>query len=165
MFNTFFEYKYIRNYKELDSYSEKIHEYQFISSKTKYCVRFEEYELDIYAVKFYLYKERKNSKRYTTMSNLNEVMPILRTIINIIVEHSKECVMSSYVIIGASVSNEIESKRYRLYKRVIELFFSPVKFEHHIFNSKNAYILLNNDHPDKQDIINSIEKNINKIIQ
>ena len=52
---------------------------------------------------------------------------------------------ASFGFIGAnSISeNREETKRFNIYKKVMENFFSPVHFAHHNYNKESAYILLN----------------------
>jgi hypothetical protein len=52
---------------------------------------------------------------------------------------------ASFCFIGANLPSEglSETKRYRVYSRVMQNFFSPVRFEHRIVPEKSIYFMLN----------------------
>ena len=50
-------------------------------------------------------------------------------------------------LLGANdlLESEDNTKRFRLYKKLMENFFSPLKFQHFQYPNKSAYLLLNRE--------------------
>lgn len=122
--------------------------YTFKSTKSKlvYMVRVEEYEYNIYAVKFYQKAHSLSKNKYKLMTNTNEPRRIINTCINIMLSIYQENKRASFGFIGANGFNEDISytKRYRVYSRIIATYFSNKHFYHKENIGKSAYMLINN---------------------
>lgn len=122
--------------------------YRFKSEKSHltYIVRVEEYEYDIYAVKFYQKNHSLSKNKYRIMTNTYEPRRIINTCINIMLSIYKDNSKASFGFIGANGVNEDINctKRYRVYSRIIATYFSDAYFYHKENIEKSAYMLINN---------------------
>ncbi len=111
----------------------------------RYIVNVEKYEFDIFVVKFHLKAHSDSENKYNLLTGLNDVGRIVRTCINIMLHFYEENEFSSFGFIGSNLINEeiSDTKRFRIYSKVMENFFSPLKFNHYKFPGKSAYLLLN----------------------
>lgn len=119
--------------------------YRFRSTKTRrfYMVRVEMYPNHFYGIKFYLKSDARSDKKYTRLTGLHEVRPVINTCINILLEISKEDARSSFGFIGAQMKNETGvSKRFRIYSIITSTYFSETDFYHYTIEEKNAYALI-----------------------
>lgn len=121
--------------------------YKFKSTKSNlvYIVRVEEYENNIYAVKFYQKNHSLSPNKYRIMTNTNEPRRIINTCINIMLTIYEKNKKASFGFIGANGFNEDISctKRYRVYSRIIATYFSNEYFYHKENIEKSAYMLIN----------------------
>lgn len=122
--------------------------YRFKSSKSNlvYIVRVEEYQYNIYAVKFYQKSHSLSKDKYRIMTNTNEPRRIINTCINIMLTVYQKNKKASFGFVGANGFNEDISytKRYRVYSRIIATYFSDEHFYHKENIDKSAYMLINN---------------------
>jgi hypothetical protein len=66
---------------------------------------------------------------------------------------------ASFGFTGAFLDGEapgLPSKRYRVYKRIMENLFSPERFYHYQLPEKNAYFLINKDSENPQILLDNI---------
>lgn len=136
--------------------------YRFKSTKSNivYIVRVEEYEHNIYAVKFYQKSHSLSKNKYRIMTNTNEPRRIINTCINIMLTIYEKNKKASFGFVGANGFNEDISctKRYRVYSRIIATYFSNKYFYHKENIEKSAYMLINNlALDDNPDLIKQIE--------
>ncbi len=122
--------------------------YRFKSFKSKfvYIVRVEEYEYDIYAVKFYQKNHSLSKDKYRIMTNTNEPRRIINTCINIMLSIYQRNPKASFGFIGSNgIGEDIYcTKRYRVYSKIIATYFSDRYFYHKENIEKSAYMLINN---------------------
>lgn len=123
--------------------------YRFKSQKSKfvYIVRVEEYEYNIYAVKFYQKSHSLSKNKYRLMTNTFEPRRIINTCINIMLSIYDKNAHASFGFVGANSIDEEESyrtKRYRVYSRLVATYFSNKYFFHKENIEKSAYMLINN---------------------
>lgn len=132
---------------------------------TRYVVNLEQYSGELYALKFHLYRDLKNKKRYSVITNEGRPQTILRTCLDILIEHHKENPFASYIIFGIAGENEEQSltRRYLIYKRILQNLISPVEFEHRCAESYSAYLLLNRNYFGKQELLKSIDQRLPSI--
>ena len=120
--------------------------YHFRSSRTKkwYIVRVEQYPNDFYGIKFYLKDDRLNPHKYNRLTGLNEPRPIIYTCIAILMELAEQNPNASFGFIGANLPGESdhETKRFRVYRRVLTTYFSEEHFLHYQIVEKSAYALV-----------------------
>lgn len=120
--------------------------YHFRSTRTKkwYIVRVEQYPNDFFGIKFYLKDDRLNPHKYNRLTGLNEPRPIIYTCIAILMELAELYPNSSFGFIGANLigENEQETKRFRVYRRILTTYFSEEHFLHYQIVEKSAYALV-----------------------
>ena len=104
----------------------------------------ERYEHHFYAIKFHLRRDKNNKERYSVMSGLGEARPVINTCIRIMMDIAEKDVLSSFGFIGASMIQEstINTKRFRVYRRIMATYVSEEHFEHRFNVKKSTYILL-----------------------
>ena len=125
----------------------KVDLYRFTSIKSglDYIVRVEEYPNSMYAVKFYLKSHANSARKYQLLTNTFEARTIINTCINIMLSIYNQNDKASFGFIGSNSDGESVSntKRYRVYSKIIATYFSD-KFFMHIENiDKSVYMLLN----------------------
>lgn len=120
--------------------------YHFRSTRTNqwYIVRVEQYPMNFYGIKFHLKSDSNNPKKYNRLTGLNEARPVINTCIAILMEVSNENPESSFGFIGANLQGESEreTKRFRVYKRILTTYFSEEHFFHYQIIEKSAYALV-----------------------
>lgn len=116
---------------------------------TKYLVELEEYSNKVYALKFYLRKDKDSINKYKFLSREYDAIRIMNTIVSIGVGILSTNPEASFVFIGENSIGEEKSntKRYKLYKKIASKYFSPINFDHHYNEDVSSYILLNKKSP------------------
>ncbi len=115
----------------------------------QYIVNVEQYEYDIFVVKFHLADHSNSKWRYSHLTNQRDARRIIYTCVDIGEEIHSQYPNASFGFIGNPTKKEIKTKafrntkRYRVYQNFAKFFFDPSLFEH-IYNiEKSTYILLN----------------------
>lgn len=121
--------------------------YTFTSTRTKqgYMVWVEVYDSHFYAVKFHLRRDKNNKNRYSVMSGLGEARPVINTCVRIMSEIAGADELSSFGFIGAGMvgeKNTNNTKRFKVYRRLMATYFSEEFFLHLSYVEKSAYVLL-----------------------
>jgi len=148
MFDTHYDFKTImsRDPREGEHF-QKEHKLTFSCKKNqRYIVNVEEYLHDIYIIKFHLKSHSDSEDKYRILTHFNDAAKIISTCTEIMISFYKNNDKASFGFIGAQfVGDEDQSntKRFRVYRRVMENLFSPVKFSHYSIPEKSAYLLLN----------------------
>lgn len=120
--------------------------YHFRSIKTHqwYIVRVEEYPNHFYGIKFYLKTDAHCPNKYNRLTGLNEARPVIRTCIAILLDIAEKDIRSSFGFIGANIEGEsnYETKRFRVYRRILTSYFSQEVFEHYQIIAQSAYAMV-----------------------
>ncbi len=120
--------------------------YSFDSTRTHhtYWVWVEVYREHFYAVKFHLKEHKDSARKYNLLTGLNEVRPVVNTCIMILREIAEKDPLSSFGFIGANSEGEstVETKRFRVYHRLINTYFGSETFRHYFFPYYSAYVML-----------------------
>lgn len=120
--------------------------YHFRSTRTKkwYIVRIEQYPDEFFGIKFYLKDDRLNPHKYNRLTGLNEPRPVIYTCIAILMELAEKKPNASFGFIGANMpgENENETKRFRVYRRILTTYFSEETYLHYQIIEKSAYALI-----------------------
>ena len=129
--NSFLKYKLLYTFK-----SSKSHQW--------YWVWVEVYKHDMYAIKFHLKAHRNSPNKYSIMTGLNEPRPVVNTCIAIMLEVAAVNPRASFGFIGAATEteSEVNTKRFRFYKRLMATYFSKAEFRHFGDTEKSTYILI-----------------------
>ena len=130
------------------SMSFRRHTYTFKSPKSNqtYLVEVDEFsDFLLYVVKFYLKNHRLSKDKFRLQTRLNEASRCIGTCINIMVELHQKNPHRSFAFIGAASESENSdnTKRFRLYKKIMEAVFSSATFKHFQHPKSSAYLMLN----------------------
>lgn len=129
----------------------KVHLFKFrAKDKLVYLVRLEEFEHDFFSVKFHLKQHTYSDKKYEMLTGKQEAARIINTCLLVMGDMLNRHPKASFGFTGAPVGEEAgqsePTKRFRIYRRIMENFFSPENFAHYQLPDKNAYFLLNKKH-------------------
>lgn len=175
--NGVFYYDYTYAHKEnghINDIIETIY-FSFKSTKTnlRYIAQVEHYNLDLYAIKFYLKNHRNSPTKFNVLTGKFEARPVIHTCIAIMIDIYNSNHNASFVFIGSPSHKEIErekenpkikkennTQRFRIYSTLMYTYFSPEKFEHLNSIKQSLYLMLNktSNHTKSQmqDVINEI---------
>ncbi len=129
-----------------------------------YLVEIEKYKHNTFVIKYFLKKHKKNKYRYNLLSGEFKCRPIVMTVINILMDILNRHVAGSFAFIGAHTTNrkgkDLETKnntkRFRVYRRLVENKIGPKTFTHYQSENGSGYLLINNQLPD----VNKAKDNI-----
>ena len=121
--------------------------YSFDSPKSHqtYWVWIEVYKKHFYAVKFHLKAHRHSDYKYNLMTGFNEARQCIYTCMAVMAEVAKNDPRASFGFIGANKigESEVNTKRFRVYRRFMLTNFGNSEYLHKINISKSAYMLIN----------------------
>ncbi len=152
MFDTHFPYRYInKQLTKIDNRDIITYNYSFKGKKKRYCVLIEQYDYQVYAVKYYLAEKKSCSKRYNLLSFQGEATRVITTVAMIIIELANDNPFASFCFVGSRLLTEEKSntKRFKLYSRILESKVSSVNFEHKHSKKYSSYIMINRHNTDK----------------
>jgi hypothetical protein len=128
------------------------HTYTFKSPKTNqtYIIEVDEFEdFLLFAIKFYLKSHRDSPKRFTLTTGLKEAPSIITTCVNVMIDLYIQNPFCSFTFVGMPLESEQENKdntkRFRLYSKIMKFLFSDKKFHHYHYSKSSVYLLLNRD--------------------
>ncbi len=166
MFTDSFPYRYINHQHFKEPFNSIWHNYSFTGkSKKRYIVVAEEFNYNVFAVKFYLQEHKSCEHKYQKLTGLNECSRVITTVAKIIIEIINKNPYASFVFIGSnSVGEDLkDTKRFRLYSQIIQNLVSPLLFEHHYSIHYSAYIMINR-HRSENNLLQLIEEMIMKVL-
>lgn len=110
-----------------------------------YVVNVEEYGQMVFALKFYRQSLAGHDLRFKLLSGNFDAAAVLSTCVNIIGDFLSKNPFASFAFVGAWSAGEssANSKRFRVYQKVVAALISPLQFEHHAYPKNSAYLLLN----------------------
>lgn len=166
MFDQSFEFRHINSQETLQPYHHISHNYAFRGKSGKrYIAIAEQHDHSIFCVKFCLAEHKRRPDRFNILSNLNECSRVITTISHIITHDLlKKDEFATFVFIGSNSPNEQinNTKRFRLYEKIITAKVSPVRFEHRILEEYSAYVIVNRD-SSNPDILHLIVEKIKTV--
>jgi hypothetical protein len=120
--------------------------YSFKSLKSKQCywVWVEKYPYNMYAVKFHLKADKYSKLKYNRLTGYNEARMVINTCIAVMLGIYNSNHKASFGFIGSCLpdENEYETKRFRVYKKIMATYFSSNHFQHVELKEKSAYMLI-----------------------
>jgi hypothetical protein len=142
--------------------------YRFKSLKTNrvYLVEIECYRMNVYIIKFYPKNNSNSNNKFRILTGDYEVRRIVFTCFNILKEIYQQDERSSFGFIGENNEGESKksTKRYRIYKRIVNSMFDQDTFSHIYHDEKSAYLLIRNTELEKNPtLIKEIEDNFMSI--
>jgi hypothetical protein len=154
----------------------KVHILTFSTSKKRrIIVHVHEHTDDsLYVLKFFDKSHRLSDSRFSLMTADGEASAVINTNIKILQYFYEKKPYASFAFMGSPTVEETEkniklslhpahdTKRFRLYRRIMSNFFNPVTFLHIQNLECSAYLIVNRDyiHPDDQ---NNLIKLISKL--
>ncbi|MCO5238889.1 MAG: hypothetical protein M9904_02430 [Chitinophagaceae bacterium] len=167
MFSSSYPFYKINHTKPGGAGTDKLiqHNYAFTGkSKKRYIVVVEEYNYFVFIVKFCLQERKCYSDKYNHLSGLNECSRVLTTVGQIMKEIYSKNPYASFGFIGSDLPGEGKenTKRFRLYAKVVEQVISPVNFEHKTSVKHSAYLLINRDN-NEPDLMNKMQAMFDRI--
>ena len=148
MFDSFYDFKY-KNFEKGgdDELYLRVYNFTFLTSDNqRYVVRVEEYAYSVFIIKFYPKDFQDSPDKFKILTGKGKPQPILRTCINILIEHFLKIEpKASFGFLASELTDEntANTKRYRVYKNLMEFFFSPLNFTHYRYPDYSIYLLLN----------------------
>jgi hypothetical protein len=175
MFDKQFDFIYKMNTIEKKGEQDvKVHLLTFRTSKNQTIIVevHEHKEESLYILKFFDKNHRLSDHKYSLLTAHGETSAILNTNIAIMQYFYAKNPFASFAFMGAPTTKEIaqnkqlnyhlghNTKRFRLYSRVMSLFFNPARFLHVQNTACSGYLVANRDYlyPDN-------EAKLEKIIQ
>jgi hypothetical protein len=124
-------------------------------------------EQSLYVLKFFDKNHRLSDNKYSLMTADGEASAIINTNIAILQYFYKQNPYASFAFMGAPTAPEIaentklnrhsayNTKRFRLYRRIMSLFFNPARFLHVQNKQCSAYLIANRDflYPDNETML------------
>ncbi len=119
--------------------------YTFDTENGPYVVRAEELIPTVFAIKFYPKCFRNSPRKYQLLTHFGNASRILGTCINIMIDIKKHCPRASFGFHGASSDGESKelTKRFRVYRKIFQAFFSPAEFTHVVKAEESIYLIVN----------------------
>lgn len=158
IFSNCFEYKFITkiNVDQNLNVPELFYTFKSFKSGKTYHVHVEIHPNHFYGVKYHLKEHKNNPNKYNIQTNLYEARQILFTCIRIMLDVNDKDICSSFGFIGSNTilsmgaegdfekTDEPKSntKRFRVYRRLMMTFFDERTFEHFDNEEYSAYMLV-----------------------
>lgn len=121
--------------------------YTFVSPKSglKYYANCVEYDIGVFAVKFYLKIHKNDKQKYNIVTNNGDGIKVLKTIVAIMLDVLRRNESASFAFIGMPKPDEdkAETTRYCVYRGLCSRYFNPENFDHVYDEQKSFYSLLN----------------------
>jgi hypothetical protein len=152
-----FKFNKLNKDKALNSkHLQSVQFYSFRTKKHHYIVEVEIYEYHIYVVKYYLKKHKNHKYKYNMLTGEHKAAGVITTCIYIILDLLKADPMASFGFIGSPTYNVAtkkmepadDTKRFRIYKAVMENLIGDQTFVHTFNPRHSAYLMLNKRHKD-----------------
>ena len=173
MFDKCFEFQYKTNKIERIGESDvKVHLLTFRTSKNRVIIVnvHEHQEHSLYVLKFFDKNHRLSDNKFSLLTADGEAPAIINTNIAILQYFYKQNPYASFAFMGAPTQEEIETniqnhhhsaystKRFKLYRRIMSLFFNPAQFLHVQNIQCSAYLMANRDYlyPNNESMLKKI---------
>lgn len=154
MFDRIYPFKYIQSKKVENEPFTKEHLYTFKGKNGhRYIVVLQEFPFQFIGIKFHLKAHTDSPNKYKLLTRNNDVQGCVRTCIEIMLSLLSKNKKTSYGFIGANLvgENMNNTKRFKIYRQVMENLFSPLYFTHYSLQQESVYLMLNNimlkEHP------------------
>ena len=162
MFDSSYKFRYCNNTKSQKGQYHVVEHILTFSSKIKYryIVHVEEYPHFVYVIKFHLKNHSKSDKKYNFETHIQDPLKVIGTCIEIMLDFYRKNPFASFAFIGANSileTNRRNTRRFKIYRRIMENSFSVITFKHFIYEDESAYFLLNKDNSES-DLFIKIEQ-------
>ena len=132
------------------------HYYTFRTRKNRrYVVEAEQYQHHVYVLKYYPLALKASPNRFKLLVNDGDAFRILTTCTQIFLDICARDPLASAGFVGEALLGEgnVNTKRFRVYLKMVTAFIGPMRFLHHPLPAISAYFLENraNPEPDLKD--------------
>ncbi len=147
MFDSFYPFRLV-GHRKATTGEHFIKEYKFTfvaKNNQRYIVNVEQYKYNLYIIKFYLKAHSDSPNKFALLTGFNDAVKVINTCLEIMIYLYKLDKTASFGFIGANLLGEdkANTKRFRIYNKIMQNLFSPLKFNHYNYPEKSAYLLLN----------------------
>jgi len=127
--------------------------------KQTYLVYLDQYDPNIFIVKYHLKNHSSSSKKYSLRTNGNHAARVICTSVYIMIDMLKKNPYASFGFIGAADNgeNKVNTKRFRIYSKVMARLFAPTNFTHYHLVNQSAYFMLSKNTSDQQDVLDALD--------
>lgn len=157
MFDSPFPFRYINSCPKKVPGSEDImveYNYSFKGKNGKrYIVIVEEYNYQCFALKFCLQDHKNFHDRFSRLTHQYECSRVITTIVTIIKEIHQKNPFANFAFIGAQGLEEKDynqTKRYKIYTKVLEKIIGPVFFERRYNPNNSSCIFISRDNTNEE---------------
>ena len=149
-------------------YLQRVTTYSFKSGHY-YFVEVELYLYDIYVVKYYLKKHKRNPLKYNLLTNEHKSAKVIATCIQIMLSIYRQNPKASFGFIG-SATIDIQNgytepkhitKRFRVYRDAMIRLFGTETFTHLNDVKNSAYLMVNNKNSSVDDFVENAKTMFN----
>lgn len=160
MFEKPYEFKFLHKRRpEGEPYNVQ-HRFSFrCKMNQRHFVILDEYDFDFFSIKFYPANFERSTKKYQVLTGNNDAQVKINTCLHIMAKFLEEKPTASFGFTGARSERESEaipSKRFRLYRRIMQVLFSPAHFAHYELPESNAYFLINRNAGNPDELLQKI---------
>lgn len=143
MFDQHYPFHFIMTERPEGELYQKLHIYTFQGPhQQQYTVHVEVYPMDLYAINFYLQAHSASPHKFQLLTGYFQAPRIIKKCIEVFLALIRNNNEASLCFIGTNEVHE-ETKRFRVYRSVMQNFFSPQYFEHRILEEQSLYFMLN----------------------
>jgi hypothetical protein len=132
--------------------------YKFRSPVTHYAyiLHADYHEENVFALKFYAQKDKRDDHKYSRITNKGDVFNILITCLRVVPVILQEYPSASFGFIGSrtidrqsrTVENYQNNQRFRVYNGVVAGTIGEQTFAHYSYEEVSGYLLINRATPD-----------------
>jgi len=117
----------------------------------QYIIHVEQYDHQVFGVKFHLKDHSDSPRKYNILTGINDPFRVLATIVQGMKVFEKKFPQASFAFFGAELEGEPleNTKRFRVYRPIMENFFPTELYEHQIILNESFYLMLNLAHQDQ----------------
>jgi len=172
MFDSFYEFtKVCKNQAYNKSFLYDTTIFRFETPVARYTAELERYHHDIFIIKFYRTKDKKNKNKFNIITNENNCTRIVLTCIQILLSVLKDYPRASFGFIGANTINaesgfiegKQNTKRFRIYKTAMENLVGTQLFHHSMDELHSTYLMVNNRNKSVTEILEKAKTMFEKI--
>lgn len=108
--------------------------YNFRSIRRRYIAVVEEYDFNVYIIKFFPVSHKLSDRKYNIIFNDYDALRIIRTCVNIMLSIASENELAGFGFIGANTiqanfyENASNTQRFRIYRRLMLNFLEMNRF-------------------------------------
>lgn len=129
------------------------HYYTFRTRKNRrYVVEAEQYQHHVYVLKYYPLALKASPNRFKLLVNDGDAFRILTTCTQIFLDICRRDPVASAGFVGEALLGEgrANTKRFRVYLKMVTAFVGPTRFIHHPLPAISAYFLESRTNPEPE---------------